>query len=85
MVLWYCSHMRSAAIGVIAAILWSGPSLLSQQSAATAAIDVETVGPKAGEPLPDFSLADQHGQQRSLKSLIGANGAVIVFFRSADW
>jgi cytochrome oxidase Cu insertion factor (SCO1/SenC/PrrC family) len=85
MAVWYCSVMRSL-IGVLAVSLWLGPStLLSQQSAGAAAVDVETLGPKVGELLPDFSLPDQHGQQRSMKSLIGANGAVIVFFRSADW
>ena len=48
-------------------------------------IDVETLGPKVGESLPDFSLRDQRGEVRTLKSLLGSNGAVIVFFRSADW
>jgi hypothetical protein len=45
----------------------------------------QTVGPKVGDGLPDFSLRDQHGDVRSLKSFLGPNGAVIVFFRSADW
>ena len=49
------------------------------------AVDLDTVGPKIGTPLPDFSLRDQGGEARTLKSLLGANGAVIVFFRSADW
>jgi hypothetical protein len=48
-------------------------------------IDVEGVGPKAGDALPEFSLHAQDGKVHSLKSLLGANGAVIVFFRSADW
>lgn len=48
-------------------------------------IDVETLGPKVGDRLPDFSLRDQRGEVRTLKSLLGSNGAVIVFFRSADW
>jgi len=48
-------------------------------------VDVETVGPKVGETLPEFSLRDQGGHIQSLKSLLGPQGAVIVFFRSADW
>ena len=48
-------------------------------------IDVETLGPKVGDSLPDFSLRDQRGEARTLKSLLGPAGAVIVFFRSADW
>ncbi len=48
-------------------------------------IDLASLGPQVGERLPDFSLPDQHGQSHSLKSLLEANGAIIVFFRSADW
>jgi hypothetical protein len=28
---------------------------------------------------------DQHGQQHTLASSMGAKGAMLVFFRSADW
>jgi hypothetical protein len=55
------------------------------QSPAAAAVDVERVGPQVGTSLPDFTLRDQRGEPRSLKSLVGPNGALIVFFRSADW
>ena len=48
-------------------------------------IDVDTLGPNVGDTLPDFSLRDQRGEMRTLKSLLGPAGAVIVFFRSADW
>lgn len=56
-----------------------------QASTTPAAAGVEALGPKVGETLPDFDLADQHGQRHSLKSSLAVNGAVIVFFRSADW
>jgi hypothetical protein len=48
-------------------------------------VDVEKVGPRVGDAVPEFSLRDQGGRIRSLKSLLGPKGAVIVFFRSADW
>lgn len=48
-------------------------------------VDVETIGPKIGTKAPAFNLKDQHGALRSLESLMGPNGAVLVFFRSADW
>ena len=48
-------------------------------------VDVATVGPQVGDRLPEFTLHDQHGEARSLASLLGPNGAMIVFFRSADW
>ena len=47
--------------------------------------DPQTLGPQIGERLIDFSLPDQHGVSRSLGSLFGPKGAVLVFFRSADW
>jgi cytochrome oxidase Cu insertion factor (SCO1/SenC/PrrC family) len=56
-----------------------------QSNTLAAAVDIETLGPQVGDALPEFSLRDQRGQARSLKSLLGPDGAVIVFFRSADW
>jgi len=56
-----------------------------QQPNAAHMVDVETVGPKVGDSLPEFSLRDQNGQVHSLKTLLGSKGAIIVFFRSADW
>jgi hypothetical protein len=47
--------------------------------------DNYTTGPEPGEPLPEFSLPDQHGLARSLKNLSGASGLLLVFHRSADW
>ena len=38
-----------------------------------------------GAQAPDFSAPDQTGQPRTLKSLAGPKGLVLVFFRSADW
>ena len=48
-------------------------------------IDPQTLGPKVGERVPDFSLPDQRGVTRTLQSTFGPKGAVLVFFRSADW
>jgi hypothetical protein len=42
-------------------------------------------GPSAGSKMPTFELSDQNGKTRSLTSLLGPKGAVILFFRSADW
>lgn len=42
-------------------------------------------GPALGSRMPDFTLRDQNGQPHSLQSLLGPKGAVILFFRSADW
>jgi hypothetical protein len=42
-------------------------------------------GPKTGETAPDFRLQDQNGVQRTLPSLMGPKGLMLVFYRSADW
>ena len=42
-------------------------------------------GPSVGSKMPGFELKDQDGKARTLASLLGPKGAVIVFFRSADW
>jgi peroxiredoxin len=44
-----------------------------------------TTGPNPGEKVPGFTLPDQSGQPRSLSSLQGPKGLVLLFFRSADW
>jgi len=43
------------------------------------------VGPKLGQAVPVFSLPDQRGELRSLESLRGPGGTMLLFFRSADW
>lgn len=48
-------------------------------------INVSKLGPQVGATVPDFSLADQQGRTRTLQSVMGPQGAMIVFYRSADW
>ena len=74
-------------LGAMAVLGLSGPAALKAvaQPPAPAAVDVEKIGPTVGETVPDFSLPDQSGVTRSLKSLLGPKGAILVFFRSADW
>jgi len=47
--------------------------------------DPQTLGPKVGARVPEFGLQDQHGATRTLTSTFGPKGAILVFFRSADW
>jgi len=42
-------------------------------------------GPAVGSQVPDFEAMDQNGARRSLQSLMGSKGMMLVFFRSADW
>ena len=49
------------------------------------AVDVEKLGPQVGAKVPSFSLTDQAGRSQTLQSVMGPKGAILVFFRSADW
>jgi peroxiredoxin len=46
---------------------------------------VQKLGPQVGSQVPEFTLIDQRGQSRTLASLMGLTGLMLVFFRSADW
>jgi cytochrome oxidase Cu insertion factor (SCO1/SenC/PrrC family) len=59
--------------------------LLQQTAPPPPLPDIQKLGPQVGDRVPDFTLTDQHGQSRTLASLVGPNGAMLVFYRSADW
>lgn len=42
-------------------------------------------GPEIGEQIPDFFAYDQNSVAVSLRDVMGPNGAMVVFHRSADW
>jgi AhpC/TSA family len=44
-----------------------------------------STGPSVGQKVPDFRLEDQNGSPRTLRSILGPKGALLVFYRSADW
>jgi hypothetical protein len=48
-------------------------------------VDVEKIGPRVGAKVPRFTAVDQTGTSRTVESIMGPKGAMIVFFRSADW
>jgi len=58
---------------------------VQSQANPAATPDVTKLGPQVGEKAPDFTLPDQRGQRRTLGSLMGPKGLVLVFNRSADW
>ena len=72
-----------------AALVAFGSAATLQQATSSAppriTADGKGVGPQIGERVPDFSLPDAHGGMHTLASVMGPNGATIVFFRSADW
>jgi cytochrome oxidase Cu insertion factor (SCO1/SenC/PrrC family) len=62
----------------------AGAVVLAQATGPTRA-ELDALGPQVGQVAPDFTLPDQHGQPHRLSSLLGPKGALLVFFRSADW
>jgi hypothetical protein len=42
-------------------------------------------GVPAGKPAPPLRARDQFAKEQTLSSLMGPNGLVLLFFRSADW
>ena len=75
----------TAVLSLLVATTGVGQARVPQATDRAAVVDVGRLGPRVGDALPTFTLRDQHGEARSLTSLLGPNGAVIVLFRSADW
>ena len=71
----------------IAAVLVHGMfvALPAAQSAPRTPIDVSKLGPQVGALVPDFALKDQTGKAWTRQTIMGPKGAMLVFFRSADW
>jgi hypothetical protein len=61
------------------AVLCSTAALLAQSP------DLSKLGPKVGATVPAFSGVDQFGKTQTLASVLGPQGAMLVFYRSADW
>lgn len=72
--------MRIAVHTIVAAVLAGAVA-----AAQAPPIDVERLGPQVGQVVPDFSAVDQFGRTQTLKSIVGPNGAMLIFNRSADW
>ena len=73
-----------AGVQFFCAILFVGiSSLVAAQN--RQAIDLSALGPQIGDLVPDFNLPDQNGQLPNRDSIMGPKGAVLLFYRSADW
>ncbi len=76
--------MRPAHVFTLAAVLTALVLTGSAQEVRTK-IDVAKVGPQVGQQVPEFTLPDQNGKVSTLQSIMGPKGAMLVFYRSADW
>ena len=61
------------------------PAVQVRAQQAPPKIDVTRLGPQVGQRAPDFRLQDQQGKEWTRDSVMGPNGALLVFSRSADW
>ena len=80
--------VRLLRVGLSVALLVTPAATSEAGQGAQAArqkIDVSRLGPQVGQRVPDFSLRDQSGRAQNLQSIMGSRGAMLVFFRSADW
>jgi cytochrome oxidase Cu insertion factor (SCO1/SenC/PrrC family) len=69
----------------IAVLAGATTGAAQSNSTPRARVDVSQRGPQVGERVPDFNLKDQNGKSWTLQSVVGPKGAMLVFFRSADW
>ena len=66
-------------------LLLQPPTIAQQNRGAGTPIDISRLGPQVGQLVPDFNLKDQSGKSWTRQSILGPKGAMLVFFRSADW
>jgi len=59
--------------------------LLNAALCGLAAAAAVPTGPEVGQAAPDFRLTDQNNTTQTLRSILGPKGALLVFYRSADW
>ncbi len=68
---------------LLLALLLTGSGVTAALAQAQVALDA--VGPQPGTVVPAFSAVDQTGAARTLASVMGRRGVMLVFSRSADW
>ena len=58
---------------------------LDDDTIQVASLELMSIGLAIDQKGPVFSVHDQFGRVQTLDTLKGANGTVLLFFRSADW
>jgi hypothetical protein len=66
-------------------LLWITGQLAAAEQRVKSLPGDSTIGLPVGAKAPAFELPDQNHRKRTLLSLMGPKGLVLVFFRSADW
>jgi hypothetical protein len=58
---------------------------LDEDTIQVSSTELMSIGLAVGQKAPNFSARDEFGHVQTLETLKGPNGAVLLFFRSADW
>lgn len=74
--------MKTTAVFLAVVLCFQFPLAAQDQSRK---IDLTRLGPKVGETVPDFRLQDGAGKWWTRDAIVGHQGAMLVFSRSADW
>jgi peroxiredoxin len=74
--------MSLRAIGLFLLSIFAATSLAQE---APRKIDVGRLGPQVGQAIPDFKLQGAEGKWWTRDSIMGPQGTMLVFSRSADW
>jgi hypothetical protein len=80
----HCIHNFIKCIGWATLFCLAIPALAQNASRSRVPANL-TTGPEIGEQIPLIEAADQHGVRRDFDDIVGPAGAMILFFRSADW
>ena len=79
------TRARLGLIGVCGLLAWTAVTAQTLATGPRTKIDVSKLGPQVGQIVPDFRLSDQNGKVWTRASIMGRNGALLLFYRSADW
>jgi peroxiredoxin len=73
-------------LGVVQSVCRIATAVAFAALSATLAVSAEDLGPPVASKAPDIGTRlDQTGKPRTFADLVGQNGLVLMFFRSADW
>jgi hypothetical protein len=81
---WIDSRLQALQLTRLSLRLLPALILLSACAMASAQTAIKT-GPEVGSTVPGLEAPDQNGSMQNLQSISGPKGALLVFYRSADW
>lgn len=79
------TRWKTFGVGLSLAVALLSTGQAQQPGASRTKIDVSKLGPQVGQVVPDFRLKDQTGKEWTRASIMGPKGALLLFYRSADW